>query len=1722
MRLSFSMRAVVAALFGVLLPLAVWGGSAQAQTQAQTQTITNVAKATWTFGGNDGGTDSNPVEIEVTPRPPEIVTYHPAPGDSSGGNKTYPQPICFGGTNPGDSTGVPEVTLSTPVEEIETLRAGEDLVFEIRSWGSNLDRAAIDQLDVTLTTNQGDREVLRVFETGINTGVFIGKISTGRLPPLPVQDDCRLNLANGDVIEIAASQPGEDAIVIETDVDVLADPFGVVFDSETGESINGARVTLIDAATGLPAVVFAEDGVTPWPSSVISGRAITDGAGNIYEMGTGEYWFPLTSLGTYRLQIEPPAPYTAPSVVSPEDLARLTREDGSAFVILDASYGGTFTLNDPTPVEIDIPLDRPSLSVSLSKNVNRAAAQPGDAVFYTLIARNQDPTRVKRNVVLVDTPSRWLRLRTDSVRVDGRAAPDAVQPNADGSRLTVNLGDIEGGAERRVTYAMIIRPDAPPGEALNKAEATDSLGRRVVASAVLDIERESIAGRMTIIGRVMAGQCSIEGPRRGIPNVRVMMEDGSFAITDKDGRYHFEGVVPGTHVVQAARMTLPEGSEFVDCHRSTRNAGSASSRFAIGQGGSLVVADFHAIVPEGSLPALSEDEALVANADAGLPMNVAGAPDANAVLPGSAGKVAAAPVEPVRELEDAATTDWLAQGDGPDGWLTPTIDHNPRAPTTRVAIRHRKGQKINLFVDGKPVNGLAFEGTREPEKGRFAISQWRGVPLENEKTVLSAEIVNSFGVVNETIERAVYFTNTPTRVELVESQSSLVADGRTRPVVAIRVFDRNNRPLREGVAGEFKLNAPYQSAAQLQQQQLNQLTGLGSSSARWVVEGSDGIARIELAPTMVSGSLRLDFFFDDGEIRREQELQTWIVPGDIEWTVVGLAEGSIGARTVADNMERDGRFDSDLGDKARVALYAKGRVLGKFLTTIAYDSAKQRDDQRVLGTLDPNAYYTVFGDASSRRFDAASREKLYVRIETASFYALYGDFETGFDQTNLARYNRTATGVKGEARFGQIQTQGFAAEISTRFRRDEIQGQGITGPYTLGNRRIVANSETVTLETRDRFRSELVVSSRVLERFIDYDIDLLSGTITFSQPVLSRDFDLNPQFIVIDYEIDALAGGEMNAGLRAAWTSDNGAVRIGATAITDKGEGARTDIGAVDLRARIGQSTEIRAELAASRSEGETATGWMVEAQHSAANVDVLAYARQLDADYGVGQQNGVELGRRKIGVDARVRLDEQFSVLGSAWQDDSLVDENRRRAAQIELGYQGETTDLRAGIVHFNDRLSDGTRNTSTVLEGGVTHRMFGNALELSATSSVALEDDQSIDLPTRHRFGARYALTDGVRLVGLYEIAQGDNVDARTVRGGIEVTPWAGSQIVTSLGKQRIDESGDRSFAAFGLSQTYQVSPELTLDATIDGSRTIGGKPDVADVVNVDQPIASGGQFGPGGNTLFEDFTAFTLGGAYRKDRWSATARAEYRDGEFANRKGVTLGAIRQLGEGSVVGSGFTFTEAEGTAGTATQIMDAAIAFAHRPDDSEIAMLGKLEFRSDSVTGAVAGQVDATGRTALDVTGDAKSRRLIASLSTNWSPRGRDEVDDVDQEVRRSEFGLFLGARYNFDQFEGFDLSGVTALAGLDARVGIGRRFELGATGTVRSNLTSGITSFSVGPNIGFVPADGVLLTVGYNIAGFRDEDFSAARNTDKGIYASVRMKFDADTFGFLGLGR
>lgn len=1642
------------------------------------QSITNIAEATWKAGGQDLSIQSNAVTFSVVQEPPRLETLGYADGvgistsftPSLCGSTQIYVPGAIGGANPVTSLG-----------KATRIRIGETLYFRLIFAAGNTNSAAIERITVVLTSKAGDREQLEVAETGANSGVFMGAIPTTAVPTQPVHGDCRLGVAGGDDIVVAAISAGTD-VIASADITVFADPYGLVFDSEDGTPISGVRVTMVNALTGLPAQVFAEDGVTPYPSSMVSGQPVTDSAGTVYAMAPGEYRFPLAAFGQYRLLVEPAAPYTAPSTATVAQLSGLTRPDGGPLQIVPASLGGSLTLASPAPVRVDIPIDRPGVAVALTKTASRNIAVPGDVVFYTVTASNPDPSRIKRDVVVIERPSPWLRLRPDSVRIDGGRDNAAVQVAGDGRSLTIRLGNLAAGVRRTITYAMTVRPDAPPGQALNRAEATDARGNRAIASAALRIERDTISGRMTLIGRITSGECSVRRDRAGIPGVRVVLEDGSFAITDADGRYHFEGLVPGTHVVQAQGATLPQGARFIDCTRSTRSAGSASSRFVVGQGGSLAVADFTVIIPQNT--ALTSSKSIEVKSD----------------------KAAA-----------GGEADWFALGDGPIDFLFPEIDHNPRAPAVRVVIRHKPGQKIELLADGRMLEPYSFDGSRIAPGGAFAVSTWRAIPIEGERLRLGATVRNADGSVAASLARDVHYAATPAQVQIVPAASRLIADGSTRPVIAVRVTDRQGRPVHAGLTGEFSVNAPYESAQALDAMQSRALAGLGRGAPQWVVKGDDGMAYIELAPTMVSGGLRMEFAFADREVRRRQQLEAWVVPGEQKWTLVGLAEGSVGSRTVAGNMERSGLFESDLGDKARLAFYAKGRVLGKFLLTTAYDSAKQPADQRLLGAIDPNAYYTVFADGSDRRFDAASRKKLYIRIETASFYALFGDFDTGFDQTQLARYQRTITGVKAEVRSGGFHAQGYAAKVASSHRRDEIQGGGISGPYRLSSRSMLANSEVVTIEVRDRFRSELIVSQRQLVRFVDYDIDLLSGTITFSQPILSTDSGFNPQFIVVDYEVDALEGGTLNAGGRADYSMAGGKVRIGGSFVSDGGIAARTNLAGLDLKARIDNNTQVRAELAASRRKGKTDTAWLVEVEHHDGKLDLLAYARKADAEFGVGQANGAELGRRKFGADARYNITQSLSAVASAWHDVSLTDLSKRDAVQLRTELRGARTDARVALTSFTDRLRDGTKAGSTVLEGGVTQRYFDNKLELDASSSLPLGKTDSIDLPARHRFSARYAVTSDVRLVGSYEIAEGDAISARTARAGMEVTPWRGGRMIGTIGQQDISEFGKRSFAAFGLAQSVEVNKSLILDATVDSSRTLGGF-NPAQLINAKHPAASGGNRGDAG-TVAEDFIAVTLGGTWRAGRWSATLRGEWRDGELADRKGVTVGAIRQIGGGSMVGSGLLWTRAVADNGALTESFNTVISAAHRPDNSRLAFLTKLEYRADKVENGVAGETGPAGRSALAITGDAQSRRLIGSVSANWSPRRQGEGRGFSQ---RSELGLFLGTRYNFDRLEGYDVKGWTLLAGGEARLGLTEKLEIGVVGTARHSVTDGTTSFAIGPHLGFTPGKDALLTLGYNIAGFRDRDFSASHTTDKGVFASLRLKFDADSFSFLGLGR
>src|SRR3546814_20962530 len=95
------------------------------------------------------------------------------------------------------------------------------------------------------------------------------------------------------------------------------------------------------------------------------------------------------------------------------------------------------------------------------------------------------------------------------------------------------------------------------------------------------------------------------------------------------------------------------------------------------------------------------------------------------------------------------------------------------------------------------------------------------------------------------------------RAALIREKSVLVADGVTRPVIAVRLTDRDGKPIRAGLTGDFSVPAPYYPAVEADAQQARQLSGLERAQPLWKIDGADGIATIELEPTTRSEERRV-------------------------------------------------------------------------------------------------------------------------------------------------------------------------------------------------------------------------------------------------------------------------------------------------------------------------------------------------------------------------------------------------------------------------------------------------------------------------------------------------------------------------------------------------------------------------------------------------------------------------------------------------------------------------------------------------------------------------------------------------------------------------------------------------------------------------------------------------------------------------------------------------
>ncbi|HET9474704.1 MAG TPA: OmpA family protein, partial [Steroidobacteraceae bacterium] len=483
------------------------------------------------------------------------------------------------------------------------------------------------------------------------------------------------------------------------------------------------------------------------------------------------------------------------------------------------------------------------------------------------------------------------------------------------------------------------------------------------------------------------------------------------------------------------------------------------------------------------------------------------------------------------------------------GWLAPLADATPAISVTKVAIQHRPGQTVELTVNGKPADPLSFDGVSVNSADTVAMSRWRSIDLVDGENRLVARVLDKDGSEAWRGERAVHFGGGPVRAEVDKTASKLVADGRTRPVIALRMFDKYGKPARAGTIAAFSVDSPYRSWWEVEHLEENQILSNGPREPQVEVQPG-GLALIELEPTTDSGNAMLRVRFND---RQSDEFKVWLEPAARDWILVGVAEGTAAYNTLSGNMETASAADREAGfeQDGRIAFFAKGRIKGDFLLTMAYDSAREKADSRdrLHGTIEPDRYYLLYGDNTEQRFEAASQSKLYLKIERRQFVALFGDFDTGFTVTELTRYNRSLSGLRSDYAGERVSVSAFAARTDSGLVQDELRGDGTAGLYHLTRAPIVIGSDKLRIEVRDRFEITRVVESRELARFLDYDLDYERGTVFFKEPVQNRDHQLNPIFVVADYEVRTGGEDQTAAGLRVASKFADERVEIGVSAV---------------------------------------------------------------------------------------------------------------------------------------------------------------------------------------------------------------------------------------------------------------------------------------------------------------------------------------------------------------------------------------------------------------------------------------------------------------------------------------------------------------------------------------------------------------------------------------------
>lgn len=1560
----------------------------------------------------------------------------------------------------------------------------------------NRDPLVVETIQISLSSSlTGDTEVFTATETGPNTGVFqiLPAVPTREAVEGPIPGDGALQTVRNDTIIATELCSGFSATA-----DILVDPYGVVFDSRTNALISGATVTLIDVSglgngghPGGPATVFLDDGVTPAPSVLVTG-------------GDGAFRFPLVPPSTYRLDILPPAGYGFPSVVPPGQLPPGRTIDVSG------SYGGSILVNASlNPIRIDIPLDPPPPSgLFLEKTVNRQVVELGEFLEYTVRVSNGTGTDFSSVSVTDELPVGFSYV-SGTTRVNDSPVPDPT--GGAGPRLEFNLGPLADGSKATLVYRVRAGPGAGSGDRYNRAQAAGVSPTGTLLSNVgtvkVRVEPGVFTDRGILFGKVFVdrngnGTPDVDEP--GIPGVRLVLQDGTWVVTDSAGKYSLYGLRARTHVIRVDRSTLPPGCRLGLV--SQRQGGDPYSRFVDLKSGELHRADFVEVSATSEVLAAvdsrrhgidaSEGERLLEHrmrpdAVLHLPADARSLPSTGQI--GPAGPIPGEATPPRGELLDSRNSNL------PDPPLAAEPAHPPvdagiadltnetgfvdledgvtlATPHANVRVKGLLGTTLRLSLNGQ-VLGMERVGTQSRLESR-QLQVWEYVsvnfrPGENE---LLLEQVDGFGNARESVTISVRAPGAAGSLRLSVPDGSAEADGRTPVQVAVEVFDDQGLSVTARTPVTLEAEAGVWDVPDLDPRQ---------PGVQVFVSG--GRAEFGLLPPLEPGVVRLRASSGRMEARAEVQFTTEKRP----LFAVGLVEARVDLRTARTGPVGPPEFDNLLEDEferlarndgsgtradARADFYVKGHLGGGYVITSAYDSQKERD-LRLFRDIQPDEYYPIYGDGSVKGFDAQSTSPFYLRLDNDRNSLLYGDFVTATParRQSLGTYYRSLTGGRLHLEGDRHQVNVFGTRASQRQVVQEIPANGTSGPYLLNFRFPKVNSERVEIIVRDRSQPSVVLQSTGVSRYSDYVVDFQTGGILFRRPVASMDSNLNPVYVRVIYEVDGggprswVYGGDANFRLTDL-------LSVGGTFAREDDPQDPFSLWSANLGLDFSESTRFSAEVAGTdRFSRGAGSGNYFELVHEGNPVSARLYTGRTDPAFD-NPTSILASGRTESGLKASWQFDGETRFWGEAIRTrDNL---NGGGLTGCILGVERRLGEGLALQLAWRRALQDedsGRPNAYGV--SGVdlsTVRARLNA-QVPGTPEVTLFAEYEQDIRDSSKqalaLGGEYQYSDRGRIYAhhelistlgsRYELNQVERRNATVV--GVDTDYMEGGHLFSEY-RIRDAITGREAEAALGLRNTFQVADGLRLNASYE--RVMGGE-------------SSG-------------FNNQSLTGALEytgSPDLKGTARMEFRNSAGTTYVLRTLGLawratpdlsllLRDVGDSSVAADG----------GGKRCFDRTQLGVAWRPaDGGPFNALMKLErrFEQDDLAGRLRRNVGL-----LSLTGNLQVSRDLSLSAWYAGKLAREHSCGGTSEA----LAHLLGGRLLWQ---------------------LGDKWDFGVHGARFFGAENGGGKHTFGVELGYMLLEGTWVSLGYNFTGFEDRDLSLDNYTVQGPYLRLRLKFGMDDF-------